>query len=154
MAKPKRILWVDDDAGGLWSPLRRRFEREGIEVDIAQDVATALHKIAAVEYDALLVDLILPYESGSSALSSTGYGIINRMRDLEARRGRPERVPVVILSVIGRDEASKEIVGLGVEHFDKVSLLEPGMFDRLVESLSGSGDAAEPEPPADDWRRR
>jgi DNA-binding response OmpR family regulator len=151
MAKPKKILWVDDDAGALLAALRRRLEHEGIEVDVAQDVPTALHRIEAERYDALLIDLILPSGGGLSSLSYlAGIEVIRSLRGKEMRQGQHEKVPVVILSVINKSEVSAEIRDLGAEYFDKISLLTPDTFKLLVESLGRSGSVAEPEPAADD----
>ena len=54
-----RVLIVEDEAkmAGL---IRRGLEREGMAVDVAGDGEEAMWKAEAVEYDAIVLDLMLP----------------------------------------------------------------------------------------------
>jgi len=54
-----RVLIVEDEAkmAGL---IRRGLEREGMAVDVAGDGEDALWRAKAVDYDAILLDLMLP----------------------------------------------------------------------------------------------
>ncbi len=58
-----RILLVDDEVE-LTDPLSRVLKREGYEVDIACDGATGGQLAAAHQYDLLILDWMLPQQSG------------------------------------------------------------------------------------------
>jgi two-component system, OmpR family, manganese sensing response regulator len=58
-----RILLVDDEVE-LTDPLSRVLKREGYEVDIACDGATGSQLAAAHQYDLLILDWMLPQQSG------------------------------------------------------------------------------------------
>jgi CheY-like chemotaxis protein len=64
------LLVVEDDEA-LRSLLVTYFEeRSGIDVDVARDGAEALHRISQKNYDAVLLDLMMPHMSGIDFLDS------------------------------------------------------------------------------------
>ena len=58
-----RVLLVEDDVR-LAAALRRGLRYEGIAVDLAPDGETALRSAAATEYDAVVLDVVLPGRDG------------------------------------------------------------------------------------------
>ena len=62
--RPMRVLIVEDEAkmAGL---IRRGLEREGIAVDVAATARTRCGWAEATEYDAIVLDLMLPGIDGS-----------------------------------------------------------------------------------------
>ncbi|MFJ1292632.1 response regulator [Paracoccus yeei] len=82
-----RILLIEDDAG-LGSAVRDQIASDGHLPDWAGDLAGARDHLATVDYDLLLLDMMLPDGTGLSLL-----------RDL--RRGGA-RVPVIILTAMDR----------------------------------------------------
>jgi two-component system NtrC family sensor kinase len=84
---PRRALLVDDE-DVIRLALRRFFQRQGWQVDEAEDGAAALDFVvgpAAATYDVILTDLLMPGMSG---------------KDFYARiaEARPELLPRVIVS--------------------------------------------------------
>jgi two-component system OmpR family response regulator len=90
-----RLLLVEDDAK-LVRALRRGLEREGYEVDVAGTGDAALARAEASDYDAVVLDVMLPGVDGFSVCR-------------ELRRG--ERwMPVLMLTA--RDHVKDRITGL------------------------------------------
>src|SRR4051812_9900073 len=62
-----RVLLVEDHKP-LLRALRQGLEEEGFAVDIAQDGEEADHKAGSVEYDVIVLDLMLPKIDGITLL--------------------------------------------------------------------------------------
>src|ERR1700683_1069504 len=58
-----RVLVVDDEAK-LANLLQRRLQREGVGVDVAASGEAALERAGATQYDAIVLDLMLPGVDG------------------------------------------------------------------------------------------
>ena len=67
-AEPPHLLVVDDDSR-LRSALRDYLIRNGFRVTEAADVADARGKLAAAEFDLLVLDVAMPGENGFALLS-------------------------------------------------------------------------------------
>src|ERR687885_362118 len=126
-----RVLVVEDEPR-MASVIRRSLEHEGLAADVAGKGEDALWMAAAVEYDAIVLDVMLPGLSGFDVcrllrdrevwapvlMLTAREGVDDRVRGLDsgaddylvkpfalaelharlrslARRGRPERPPVV-----------------------------------------------------------
>ena len=90
-----RILVVEDDRK-VASFIQKGLEEEGMSVDVLNDGDDAATQAAMVDYDCIVLDLMLPGRSGFQVL-----------RDMRARK--PEQ-PVLILSAQGSPE--DRVVGL------------------------------------------
>jgi DNA-binding response OmpR family regulator len=90
----ERVLLVDDDVG-LCELLEEYLTPEGFQVDVVHDGKTGKEKACEGDYDLIVLDVMLPGESGFEVL-----------RHIRARRG----LPVVMLTARG-DEVDR-IVGL------------------------------------------
>jgi two-component system OmpR family response regulator len=103
-----RVLIVEDEPkmAGL---LRRGLRREGIAADLAGEGEQALWMAGATEYDAIVLDLMLP--------GIDGFEVCRRLRD--------DGVPSPILMLTARD---------GVH--DRVAGLDSGADDYLVKPFS------------------
>lgn len=95
------ILVVDDD-GRLRELLRRFLSDNGFRVSTAADAAEARARMAGVAYDLMVLDVMMPGESG-----------VELTRDLRRR----ERIPILMLTAMG--EAEHRIAGLesGVDDY-------------------------------------
>ena len=82
-----KILLADDDEE-LSQLLGDFLEREGFSVDIANDGTTALKRVGENDYDALILDVMLPGRSG-----------IEVLRELR----RESQLPVLMLTALGED---------------------------------------------------
>ena len=103
-----RVLIVEDEAK-MASLIRRGLRREGIAADLAREGEDALWMAGATEYDAIVLDLMLP--------GIDGFEVCRRMRD--------DGIPSPILMLTARD---------GVH--DRVAGLDAGADDYLVKPFS------------------
>jgi CheY-like chemotaxis protein len=69
MNDPRRILVVDDDPG-IGQMLTKALARHGFQVDAVTSGDEALERAEGTQYDAALVDLVMPGRDGAD-LSST-----------------------------------------------------------------------------------
>lgn len=98
-----RILIVEDEIS-LAEPLGFLLQREGFEVDIVGDGVSALHKFSRINPDLVLLDLMLPGESGKQVCK-------------EIR----ETSDVPIIMVTARDAEIDRVVGLEIGADDYVT---------------------------------
>jgi two-component system OmpR family response regulator len=118
-----RILLVEDDKKIAWF-IQNGLRQSGYAVDHADDGAKGLHLALTVNYDAAIIDIMLPVRDGLSLI--------------EQVRKRKINTPVIILS-------AKRAVD------ERVRGLQVGGDDYLVKPFAGSGPRAHPEI---NWRCR
>lgn len=95
MSLERKALVVDDDAG-VRLLLKRILSRNGFQVDLARDGAEAIEKIAAVDYDVIILDMMMPRIDGK--------GVVRYLSEHV-----PEELPkVIVMSAFGQS-ALKEI---------------------------------------------
>lgn len=82
-----KILLADDDEE-LSQLLSDFLVREGFAVDVAEDGNVALQRLAGDDYDAMILDVMLPQKSG-----------IDVLRELR----RTSQLPVLMLTALGED---------------------------------------------------
>jgi len=109
---PRHRVLVVDDAEGIRSYLANLLELEGYEVDTAEDGRSALALLeGGAAPDAILLDVMLPGIDGIETL--------RRIRALD------ERVPVVMLSVVGKASTIVEAMQLGAADYLNKPFEEP-----------------------------
>jgi two-component system response regulator RegX3 len=91
-----RILVVDDESS-ITEFVRYNLKKEGYEVDVAADGATALSMATSSDYDLIVLDVMLP--------NLDGYEVTRRLRATSS-------VPVLFLSA--RDTELDKVVGLEI----------------------------------------
>jgi two-component system OmpR family response regulator len=123
-----RILVVDDEVK-LVRALRRGLEREGHAVDVARDGEEALFRACEHDYDAMLLDVMMPGTDG-----------VQVCRTLRAR-GR--WVPILMLTA--RDAVGDRIQGLDAGADDY--LVKPFAFAELLARLRALLRRGAPERP-------
>ncbi len=111
-----KILVVEDEEPTA-AFLRRGLSEEGFAVDVADTGPSADEAVAVNEYDAILLDVMLPGEDGYSL----------------CRRWRADGLTVAILFLTARDEISDRVCGLELGGDDY--LVKPFSFDELVARL-------------------
>lgn len=72
---------MDDDAG-IRVLLQKLLERRGVAVELAGDGDTALTRIAAKSYDAILLDLMMPAANGFEIVERLQHEQPNVLRDV------------------------------------------------------------------------
>jgi two-component system response regulator RegX3 len=103
MAGPARILLVEDEPS-LADAIRYALEREGFDVDLADDGQLALDRFAAAEPDVMVLDLMLPNVSG--------LDVCRRIRAAST-------VPIII--VTAKDSEADKVTGLELGADDYVT---------------------------------
>ncbi len=125
-----RVLIVEDEAkmAGL---IRRGLEREGMAVDVVGNGEDALWRAEAVDYDAIVLDLMLP--------GIDGLGVCQRLR--EAGVWSP------ILMLTARDAVRDRVAGLdrGADDY----LTKPFSYAELLARLRALARRGRPERPAE-----
>ncbi len=108
-----RILIIEDDkrTGDF---IKRGLEEEGFAVDTALSGEEGLRLVAAVSYDLIILDIMLP--------GKDGYEVCRILRD--------EKIDVPILMLTGKQEVVDRVTGLNSGADDY--LLKPFAFDELV----------------------
>ena len=109
-----RLLLVEDESE-LARVLRQALEEEGFQVDSAADGEEGLFKAGEVDYDAILLDLMLP--------GLDGFEVLSRLRE---EGGRP--VPVLVLTA--RDGVPDRVRGLNLGADDY--LVKPFDLDEML----------------------
>ena len=109
-----RLLLVEDE-GELARVLCQALEEEGFQVDSAADGEEGLFKAGEVDYDAILLDLMLP--------GLDGFEVLSHLRE---PGGRP--VPVLVLTA--RDGVPDRVRGLNLGADDY--LVKPFDLDEML----------------------
>ncbi len=125
-----KILIVEDEAPTA-SFLRRGLSEEGFAVDVARDAGQADQAVQVYDYDAIVLDVMLPGEDGFSL----------------CRRWRAAGVKTPILFLTARDEVGDRVRGLNLGGDDY--LVKPFAFAELmarVRALVRRGQIAPPAP--------
>src|SRR5262245_25933305 len=113
---PMRLLLVEDHKP-LVRALRKGLEEEGFAVDIAVDGEEAAYKVRAAEYDAIILDLMLPKEDGLSLL----------------KRWRRDGVQSQVLILTARGSTDDKVRGLDIGADDY--LAKPFQLEELLARL-------------------
>jgi two-component system, OmpR family, response regulator len=126
---PPRLLVVEDDVK-LAHTVQRGLEGEGFAVDLAHTGDDALGQAAARDYDAVILDVLLPGHNGHDVC-----------RDL---RSRDPWLPVLMLTAL--DDVEDRIRGLEMGADDY--LVKPFDFGELVARVRALIRRGPPERPA------
>ena len=96
-----RILIVEDEPR-MRDILRDYSHAHGVEADLAADGAAGLDRFRARDYDAVLLDVMMP--------GLDGYGVCRAIR-------RESRVPILFLTALGGETHALEGYGLGADDY-------------------------------------
>jgi two-component system, OmpR family, response regulator len=108
-----KLLIVEDEAR-IAQSLRRGFDEESFTVELAFDGEEGLSKILKDEFDAIILDLMLPKISGLSVLKTM--------------RERKNYTPVIILTAKNTTEDKIEGLDIGADDY----LAKPFSFEELL----------------------
>lgn len=112
-----RLLLVDDDPDILAS-MALAMRAEQAVVDTAEDGSIALHRLAALRPDAVVLDLMLPGQSGFTVL--------------ERCRGSSPPVPVVMVTANRGSRHAALATSLGADAY----LVKPVPLARLLDAVA------------------
>jgi two-component system, OmpR family, response regulator len=127
--RPMRVLVVEDDVK-MASLLRRGLLEEGLAADVARTGDDALWMAEATEYDAIVLDVMLP--------GADGFDVCRRLR--ESGRWSP------VLMLTARDAVEDRVAGLDAGADDY--LTKPFSFAELLARLRALGRRGPVERPA------
>jgi two-component system, OmpR family, phosphate regulon response regulator OmpR len=136
MAPAQRLLLIDDDAR-LAAMVGEYLRGAGFVVDVAPTLAAGRERLAGENYDALLLDLMLPDGDG-----------LDLTRELRAA-ARTRRLPLLMLTA--RGEALDRIVGLELGADDYLG--KPFEPRELLARVKALLRRAQPETAADEVLR-
>ncbi|MCF8506331.1 MAG: response regulator [Caulobacter sp.] len=106
MSQPDRHLLVVDDDDRIRDLLREFLARAGFRVTTAADAAAAWRLIETLDFDLMVLDVMMPGEDGLSLA-----------RRLRARTDQPGRTPVLMLTARGESAARIEGLTAGVDDY-------------------------------------
>lgn len=130
MSERLRILIVDDDAAYAQA-LARALDRRGHAVDTEPEPEAALVRVAATDYDAVILDLKLGMDSG--------------LRLVAPMKARRPRLRILLLTGYASIATAVEAIKLGAVHY----LPKPAGVEEILAALSREvGDAEVPPAPA------
>ncbi|MBW3542528.1 MAG: response regulator [Planctomycetes bacterium] len=115
-AAPHQILLVEDDAQTA-ALLKQQLEERGFKVNIARDGGQAQSTFVMRKPDFVIVDLILPGESG--------FEVCERLKQTDSN------VPVMVLSVIDMADARRLAERVGADGY----VTKPCPPDRLAAEI-------------------
>jgi len=113
--KPMRLLLIEDEVD-LLASLAKALREEGYAVDTAADGKTGLYKAESADYDAVVLDVMLPHLDG--------WEILQRLR-------QSKKTPVLMLTA--RDAARDRVRGLDTGADDY--MVKPFDLDELFARL-------------------
>ncbi len=124
LASPCRgSLLVVDDAESNRTLLRRRLERNGYRIEEAESGPRALERIAAAEFDVVLLDIMMPGMSGVELLTEL------------RRRHSPADLPIVMVSAKETSEDVVESLRLGANDYVTKPIDFPVLLARVQTQL-------------------
>jgi adenylate cyclase len=103
-AAPARVLVVDDAKSGR-DMLTRRLEQDGHRADVAEDGEQALTMLGAVDYDLVLLDILMP--------RLDGYGVLERVKADERLR----HIPIVVISAVDETASVVRCLQMGADDY-------------------------------------
>lgn len=117
-----KILLIDDDLL-LLDAHRRRLEKAGYDVVVAQNGKEGFKKAKEIKPDIVVTDIVMPKEDG--------YYVIENIRK------NPElaKVPIVAISALQSDSDRNEAMRLGANAFFIKTELSPTQLVQKIEAL-------------------
>lgn len=116
----KKILIVEDDQF-LREFYQELLQEEGYIVDVAAEGEAGLAKIQGIEYDLVLLDIMLPKKDGMEIL-----------KELKTHPPKSSNIKIVVLTNLGQDSVIKQCFEFGADGYLIKSALNP---DQVLQEL-------------------
>jgi len=123
MAK-KKVAIVEDDLA-ISQMYRLKFEAEGYEVAVAENGRVGLEVIKGFQPDVVLLDMMMPQMNGDE--------VLRNMRSQDWGKD----TPVLILTNMGKEEASKSVESLNVHSYIVKAEMTPKQVAERVRVVLG-----------------
>ncbi len=127
----RKILFVDDDPVVL-TLYRNRLQRNGFQIEVAQDGQEALNMLPEVKPDLVVLDLMLPEVNGVEVLK-----FIRSHADLKS-------IPVLVLSNAFLTELANKAMKAGANKGILKSECNPAKLVGMIHDMLGGAPAPEP----------
>jgi DNA-binding response OmpR family regulator len=98
-----KILVCEDDFMMI-KAIEHKLQREGYQVEVANDGRSASEKIKNDEYDLIITDLLMPFTGGLELINMT-------------RNDLNKTTPIIVLSKVGNEETIIEAFKLGADDY-------------------------------------
>ncbi|WP_298434192.1 response regulator transcription factor [uncultured Jannaschia sp.] len=105
--EPRRVLLIEDEAN-IATAIAFILQRDGWRVSTHSDGATALDAVARAPWDVVVLDVMLPGQSGFDVLAAIRAG---------ERAGIDPALPVLMLTAKGQVKDRERAEALGVSRF-------------------------------------
>ncbi|MFO6464012.1 response regulator transcription factor [Jannaschia sp. KMU-145] len=105
--EPRRVLLIEDEAN-IATAIAFILQRDGWRVSTHSDGATALDAVARAPWDVVVLDVMLPGQSGFDVLAAIRAG---------GRAGIDPALPVLMLTAKGQVKDRERAEALGVSRF-------------------------------------
>ncbi len=106
MANSKKVLIIEDE-GTMSRVLSLKLEKQGYEVDIANDGKEGIEHVSKNKYNCIVLDLMMPNVDGFEVLKTI--------------RSKDKKIKVIVVSNLSQEEDVERAKGLGAtEYFAKV----------------------------------
>ena len=132
---PSNKLLIVDDEPNILSSIRRALELEGYGVQVAGSGAQALERLAAQEFDLMLLDVVMP--------GMDGYEVCRRIRE----SAEAAMLPIVMVTAL--DQGQERVRGLeaGADDFLTNPSTNPNCWRACVPCYASSSSTTS-------WRAR
>jgi adenylate cyclase len=140
-ARTPRMLVVDDNELNR-DMLSRRLRRQSYEVDTAEDGYVALERIAAIPYDVILLDIMMP--------GITGLDVLKTVRETRSMSD----LPIIMATAKDQSEDTVNALSLGANDYVTKPLDFPVVLARVRTQLSLKRAMEEVRRLADELERR
>ena len=122
--KGKCILVVDDEPIHRMG-IRDRLEHAGYEVDSAEGGDEALQMLQEMEFDLVILDLLMPRPNG--------FDVFEELKV----RSVASRIPILILTVVGLEPRVQALIAAGAHYLQKHHAPQE-LVPRVRELLNGT----------------
>lgn len=121
----QKILYIEDELL-MQNIVDKILTREGYEVQVASDGKTGMQKLTEnnFDFDLIITDIMMPY--------ANGFEIISKIRNYTS----PKKIPIIVVSTIGNEDAILEAFKLGADDFLKKPIMAGELLIR-VKRLAG-----------------
>ncbi|MBI2636706.1 MAG: response regulator [Parcubacteria group bacterium] len=124
-AAGKKILLLEDEEM-LATMYKTKFEREGMEIDVASDGEAGLAMAKAENYGIILVDIIMP--------KLDGFAVLKKLREMP----QYQATPIIMLTNLGQEEDIAKGRALGATDYLIKANFTPSQVLAKITNLSSA----------------
>lgn len=126
-----KILWVEEEGKTTLMHYKVPMVRAGYIVDTVESVTEAVELLKMADYDALIIDLLLP---GGRAFESKEKYLGIEMIEIAKKMGMDTK-RMMVLTVVNDEEVHERIRKLGVKKIVVKGMMEINDLKRHVDEL-------------------